>query len=354
MVTFPKKPTHAISSLTSKELTQQGVFLSRLGRLLQDGFSLKEALTFLETIADKKSKPIVQGIKDEASLGVEFSTVLKQAGFPDYTCSQVYFSLFHGRFSEAVTHAGDHLLKQAEKKKKLLGILQYPVMLLVFITLMLFAMRYILLPHIEQIVSVDATDMPLSTRLIVQGVYQAPIILVGLTVAFIVTLVGFKIFFRKKSPLERLSLVSRLTRSTLYQLYWSQFFSYEWGSLLRGECSLLEVVDIMKGNATSPLINEMGHWIEQKMRGGELFHEALEPLKFLKSEVIEVVKHGEITGKLGKELEMYAKNCEEEFDKKIEKAMERIQPVIFIFVAVIIIAIYAALLLPTFSLMDTL
>src|SRR5690554_626110 len=109
---LPKKRTSATLSLTSKELNQKGLLLSRLGQLLEDGFSLREALSFLETIADKKAKPIIQEIIRETGLGIEFSTVLKQAGFPESTCSQVYFSLYHGQFAQSLYTAGNHLIQQ--------------------------------------------------------------------------------------------------------------------------------------------------------------------------------------------------------------------------------------------------
>ena len=354
MATLPSKRINATLSLTSKDLNQRGQLLTRLGHLLEEGFSLKEALTFLETIADKKTKPVIHEIKREAGVGVEFSTVLKNAGFPDYTCSQIYFSLYHGQFAKAVYSAGNHLIKQGEKKKKLKAMTQYPFMLLLFITMMLFAMRYILIPHIEQILTVDRSQMPVSTRFIVQGVYQAPLIIVISLALLCVSYILIKYFLNKKSPLERLTLISQFVPTSLFKLYWTQFFAHEWGSLLKSNCSLLEVVSIMKGNSLSQLINEMGSWIELEMKKGQLFHEVLLPLSFLKPELIEVVRHGEVTGNLGQELELYAAHCEEEFDKQIETHMERIQPIIFVFVAVIIIAIYAALLLPTFSLMDTL
>lgn len=351
---LPKKHTNATLSLTSKELNQRGLILSRLGQLLEDGFSLREALTFLETIADKKSKPILQEIIRETALGIEFSTVLKQAGFPDSTCSQIYFSLYHGQFAQAVYTAGKHLIQQAEKKKKLKAVTHYPVMLLLFITMMLFAMRYILIPHIEHILTVDRNQMPFSTRFIVQAVYQAPLLIMGSLVGLTLSYTLFRHFLDRKKPLDRLTFLSQFIPLSLFKLYWTQFFAHEWGTLLKSECSLLEVISIMKGNNLSPLINEMGRWIESEMKKGQQFHEALSPLSFFKPELIEVIRHGEITGNVGYQLELYAEHCEEEMDKQIEAYMERIQPFIFIFVAVIIIAIYAALLLPTFSLMDTL
>ncbi|MDZ7834861.1 MAG: type II secretion system F family protein [Alkalibacterium sp.] len=143
------------------------------------------------------------------------------------------------------------------------------------------------------------------------------------------------------------------SKSGLFRLYWTRFFSNEWGGLLKGNTSLFEVVAIMKQNGLSPLITEMGEHIEREMKQGHAFHETLKELNFLNHELTLVIRQGEQSGRLGQELEMYAENCEEEFDKNVKRVMNWIQPVIFIFVAVIIVAIYAALLLPTFSALQT-
>ena len=52
------------------------------------------------------------------------------------------------------------------------------------------------------------------------------------------------------------------------------------------------------------------------------------------------------------EMLVYASFCENEFNQRIEKMMEKLQPIIFIFVALMIIAIYGALMLPVFSIME--
>lgn len=353
MATLPKKHTSAISFLTHKQTVRQGQFLKRCGRLLLDGFSLQEALRFLETIGDEKSRPMVQSIYGEVSQGALFSDALKVAGFPDVVCAQLYFSLFHGELAQTTLHAGNAMIKRGDKKRKLMAVIQYPAILLFFVILMLLAMRFILIPHIGELTSSQTNQLDFGTRVIVAGVYHAPtiLLLLGILAAASVRILIYK--GKNMSPLNRLMWVTRWSKSTLFKLYWSQFFSNEWGSLLKGNSSLLEVVTIMKQNTLSPLIAEVGEHVESEMKQGKSFYASLEELNFLKKEIMLVVKQGEQSGHLGLELEMYAKSCEEELEKSVDQLMNWIQPVIFVFVAVIIVAIYAALLLPTFSSLQT-
>lgn len=322
--------------------------------MLSDGFSLRESLAFLRTISKKESIHWVSQLENSVLEGHSLVDGLASCQFPEKTVTQLYFALFQGDFPQAVSHAGAQLIKQSEKKKKLAAILTYPLMLIFFIVIMLFVMRTVLIPHIEQITALEASVLPLGTRMIVQFVYQAPVILIVLTVGLVAGTLLIKCVSKRNNPLDNLIYLCNLTHSYLLELYWSQYFSHEWGQLLMGNCSLLEVVTIMKGQENSILIKETARRIEAEMSKGYSFSQSLVSFNFLTAQMKDVISHGEVSGKLGTELVLYAAGCEEEFDAKVEQLMSFIQPLVFAVVALMIIAIYAALLLPTFSMLDAL
>ena len=55
-----------------------------------------------------------------------------------------------------------------------------------------------------------------------------------------------------------------------------------------------------------------------------------------------MIEYGEVKSKLGSELEVYAEKTWEEFFLRINRAMNFIQPLVFIFVALVIVLLYAA------------
>jgi competence protein ComGB len=56
--------------------------------------------------------------------------------------------------------------------------------------------------------------------------------------------------------------------------------------------------------------------------------------------------------KLGDELLVYADESWTKFFEKVEKTMTLIQPLVFLFVALMIVLIYAAMLLPIYAQME--
>lgn len=62
-----------------------------------------------------------------------------------------------------------------------------------------------------------------------------------------------------------------------------------------------------------------------------------------------MIEYGEIKSKLGRELDIYAQESWELFFSQLYQATQLIQPLVFLLVAVIIVIIYAAILLPIYQ-----
>jgi len=73
---------------------------------------------------------------------------------------------------------------------------------------------------------------------------------------------------------------------------------------------------------------------------------------FLKQEFSQIVRHGETTGHLGKELLVYSEECMNELEERIDKMIALVQPVSFLFIAFLIVSVYGAMLLPMLSNME--
>ncbi|AML47434.1 type II secretion system F family protein [Streptococcus suis] len=65
-----------------------------------------------------------------------------------------------------------------------------------------------------------------------------------------------------------------------------------------------------------------------------------------------IVEYGQVKSKLGGELTVYAAECWEDFFSRVNRAMQLIQPLVFLFVALMVVLIYAAMLLPIYQNME--
>lgn len=332
---------------------ERGLFLKRIGDLLTEGYSIKHTLLFLERFEKPIIKQWVESIQKGLLQGSSFHEELAKIGFSSKICSQIYFASRYGDYGETIHHCGSQLLKEEEMKKKIRSLLNYPTILLLFLLSMLFIMRFLILPNMATLFLSNSMNTNIYSSKLVLFIYYTPQLLLGTLFLLVLTLY---ILWRK---LERLSVLQQVNFFMKWPIlnnylkdYWTHFLFLEWGQLLKNGISFQELLAIMCAEDASAVLQETGAQLMNEMSQGKSIKEGLETLPFFKKEAMIVISHGENLGQLSTEMLIYSSYCESEFVDSIEKLLGKIQPIIFIFIALMIIAIYAAMMLPIFSLME--
>lgn len=351
MVSFQKKLTTNI--ISREQPGAKGIFLKRVGMLLEEGYSLKDALSFLFKIEKGLTKQWIQTIQDGLLQGSSFHRELEKLGFSSKVCAQIYLASQFGNYGQAITQCGEQLLQSLEKQKKLQSLATYPLILLVFLVGMLLLMRFLILPHMEALFINTGSGQDIYANGLVSLVYYSPQIIVGGLLILILVAFILKKKLERKTMIGKISFFIHLPFVADYlKDYYTQFFFFEWGNLFQNGSSFQEIVSIMQGEGSSKLLEETGQVLSEQMKLGQSIHEALAILPYLHQEGLQVITHGESVGKLSTEMLVYASYCEDQLNHRVEKLMGKIQPLIFIFIALMIISIYGALMLPIFSLME--
>lgn len=343
-----------IFNIISRErVNEKGMFLKRIGTLIEEGYSIKDALEFLLKIEKGHAKEWAKEIQKGMLLGNSFHEELEKIGFSSKVCAQIYFATHYGNYGETITRCGDQLLFEVERRKKFNSLLRYPLLLVGFLFGMLLMMRFLILPHMEVLfISIHSNSDMFSSSLI-QFIHYSPQIILALIGVFFILFFGLKRSFNKNSIVENFQIIIKQPILRPYvRDYWTAFFFNEWGYLFKSGCSFQEIVTIMKGKDASKILRETGMILSKQMEKGNSINESLTVLPFFHDEALLVVNHGENIGKLSVEMLVYAAYCENELNNRVEKLMEKIQPIVFIFIGLMIVGIYASLMLPIFSIME--
>jgi competence protein comYB, putative len=114
----------------------------------------------------------------------------------------------------------------------------------------------------------------------------------------------------------------------------------------------LSQIFLIMQDQPSQLFQELGRDLETALGAGQGYAEKVGTYPFFKKELSLIIEYGEVKSKLGDELELYAEKTWEEFFLRINRAMNLIQPLVFVFVALVIVLLYAAMLLPIYQNME--
>ncbi|WP_281164038.1 competence type IV pilus assembly protein ComGB [Allofustis seminis] len=333
----------------------QGAFLKRLGLLLKEGYSLNEACSFLLYIEQGAAYQWADMIEKQMKEGHSLHQILEQCHFSPLICTQIYLGSLYGNFEQKIIHCGEWLLKKHERHKKFKKVIHYPAILVAFMGGMILLMRFILLPQIEMLIKNQMDELDMTTRILLSLIRLSPYWMSTAVFGALLACYLFEVNFKKKAVLARLTFLLKVPILNKYlRLYWTDFYFMQWSEMLKSGCSLYEMIQIAQSKDSTAMLKEIGTILEKNMRQGHSFSQSLAALPFLSKEARSVVRHGEETGNLATEMYIYHLKCADEFEQRFERMLENIQPIVFVVIAVLIVGIYAALMLPTFKMMEVL
>ena len=131
------------------------------------------------------------------------------------------------------------------------------------------------------------------------------------------------------------------------QTYLTTDYAREWGNMISQGMELTQIFQIMQEQG-SQLFKEIGQDLAQALQNGREFSQTIATYPFFKKELSLIIEYGEVKSKLGSELEIYAEKTWEAFFTRVNRTMNLVQPLVFIFVALIIVLLFISVLLLLF------
>lgn len=307
--------------------------------LLSSGFNLPEIVDFLKRSQLVSSTDI--GIMTETLLsGLGMPSLMKRLGFSETVVTQLSLAEIHGNSQRSLLKIEAYLRQVRKIKKKLVEVTTYPLILLGFLVLIVLGLRQYLLPQLE--------DKNAATVVLEQfpRIFLGSIICLG-----ILFVLGFWLA-RKTAPIKRYQWLSGLPVVGYFsKLYLTAYYAREWGNLLGQGIELAKIVEIMQ-EQESRLFRDIGRDMQQSLMTGRSFHDKVLDYPFFLKELSLIIEYGNAKGHLGQELDVFSEELWERFFSRLHRATQLIQPLIFIMVALMIVMIYAAMLLPMYQSME--
>lgn len=336
-------------------LKEQGFIFKRMSEMLNHGFTLAESLDFLGRSQQRSDhKNIFKEMIRKLQGGQPIYEVFNEYRFDQQACAQLYFAERHGFLAEAMKESGRYLLKKDEEQKKLLRTLQYPIILLIVLLFVSFLLKAFLLPRFNLLYRSMGYEPNRAIKSLLHFMQAFPYYVVLGSILLLFLLYVFNRYFQHKSAIEQANFFAHLPIiRSYYKLYQTIFFSREWSFLLKSGFSINEVIEIMITQQFRPLVKESAKAMKDLLTIGYSFSEALSHFQFVERDLVTIVQHGEKNGKLDQELLFYSEFCLETLEEKSMKAFLLIQPIVFLFIGLMIITIYLSIFLPMFQMIES-
>ncbi|MDM5298728.1 competence type IV pilus assembly protein ComGB [Bacillus pumilus] len=332
---------------------EQAEFLSKLAQLIQAGYTLIEALTMVNIQLTKKQQQLITKGMQWLIEGEPFYLVLERLHFQREVIAILCFSEKHGSLSRALEQSSHFLEKKLQHIDTFKRMLRYPVFLMFTVVIVLILVQQMIIPQFSLLYS----SMDTRASWLIQGMFALfqflHFVLLGTGILCIGLTGYYVVFFQKKSTLEKLKMMSRLPfiYKGMQQMH-TYLFSLQLSGLLQAGLSIYESLQAFKQQSYFPFLQEISEQMIQDLRKGESMENQVGQSPFFEKHFSAVIKHGEASGMLAREMYTYSQFLLENAELKIEKWISWLQPMIYGLTAFLILIVYLSILLPMYQLME--
>ncbi len=334
------------------------LFSQELLSLLKAGLGLVESL---EGIAEKEQRPdiaqVLKGVLEALYRGQTFSAALAAypAAFPGLYTSMVKASERTGDLPEALLRYIGYEQQVEVLRKKLIASSIYPFLLITVGGLVvLFLLGYVV-PRFSQIYADAGENQAWMLRLVLgwanimethgQSLLLGSVVLLGLLVA---ALMRPKVRGRIMTMLWRLPTIGEQMR--VFQL--ARFYR-TLGMLLEGGITIKQALEMARGLLTASMHQSLDQ-ASSLIREGRSISEAMEVAGLVTPVSLRMLRVGEKSGEMGKMMEHIATLHDEEIARWLEWFTRLFEPLLMIFIGLIIGAVVVMLYMPIFELAGSL
>src|SRR6185503_8075318 len=113
--------------------------------------------------------------------------------------------------------------------------------------------------------------------------------------------------------------------------------------------NVLDIISICRGVTNNYYYDRLWTAMENGVREGKQMSEAVFEAPFISRNVASMISSGERSGRLAGVMERIAVFSEEELDTSVKQVTSYIEPIMIIFMGVVVGGVAMALLLPVFS-----
>jgi len=330
------------------------LFSRQLSIMFASKVSLVEALsTIASQTKNLEFREIILDLSQEVEGGNAFSKALSRHPqiFSSFYISMVKSGEESGKLSESLAYLADHLEKEYYLISKLRGAMIYPSLVIMVTIVVLFLMMFFVIPQLTKVLQESSLPLPIVTRLVIGlslFLRKWGFFFIGLLAVLIIFVLRYIATSSGKENLDKILLRLPIIGETLKMVYLSRF-AENLSTLISGGLPIAQALQTTGEIVGNTVYQKIIFMTRDEVRRGEpissvlrRYPEAFPPV-FCQMTLV-----GEKTGTLEKTLLNIVYFYQKEVDRSIDNLLSILEPVLIVFLGVIVAGLMAAVLLPLY------
>jgi type IV pilus assembly protein PilC len=335
------------------------IFSRQLATLIDSGLPLLRGLSVLANQErDRVLKNTIEKLADSVQSGSTFSESLAQFPliFNDLYVNMVKAGEVGGVLELALTRLAEFQEKAAKIKNKVAAAMVYPIIVMTMAVAIMGFLLVFIVPKFEAIFHDMLGDRPLpgiTTCVITVSRFVQEDWLIIVAVSFSL-IAGYKFANRAghgRSTIDRAKLHFPLFGDVIRKTAISRF-SRTLGTLVTSGVPILQALNITRETAGNTVIARAIGQVHEAVKEGESIVQPIEGSGAFPPMVVSMIDVGEETGQLPEMLLKIADVYDDEVDTSVAAMTAALEPIMIVFLALVVGTIVIALFLPLISIIQ--
>jgi len=350
--------TRVRKKVWSVKETDLVLFTRQLSTMVEAGISLVQALTALYDQCDPKRQKALREVISDVTTRVQGGETFHESiakhprVFDRLFVSMVKAGEHGGLLAEILDRLAGFLEASARLRKKVKSAMTYPVIVISIAFLITTFLIVKVVPIFGEIFADFGAKLPAPTQFLIDlsAFIRAEwyFLVGGMLAAFF----GIRTFLRSKGgkqTWDKWKLKLPVFGPLLHKICMSRF-ARTFAQLIRSGVPILEVLDIVAGASGNHVVETSIKGVGGDVEKGDNLSVAMSKKPIFPAMMLRMVSAGEATGKIDTMLEKMADFWDEEIEAMLDALTSLIEPMLIVFLGVIVGGIVIAMFLPIFKL----
>ncbi len=342
-----------------RKIDQQkvAIFTRQFSVMIDAGLPLVQCLEILSGQEDDASfAEMLTTARRDVEGGATLADALRQhpKGFTELYCNMVAAGEAGGILDVILRRLSTYLEKAVALKAAVRSASIYPIIIISVAGCVVFVILWKVIPTFASLFSGLGAQLPLPTRIIVGASNFIAAYSVFVFVGAILLAVALRQFYKTDGGerlLDGLVLKSPVIGMIMRKIAVARFCR-TLGTLISSGVPILDGLDITAKTAGNRVVKDAVMKTRTNIEAGKSISKPLEATKVFPPMVTQMISVGEETGALDTMLSKIADFYEDEVDTAVDNLMALLEPVMIVFLGVVIGGIVISMYLPMFDLIN--
>ena len=334
------------------------IFTRQFATMIDAGLPLVQCLDILSKQADNKVfAAVINEIRQDVEAGSTYADSLKKHPdvFGDLYANMVAAGELGGILDTILNRLSKYIEKNIKLKRQVKAALFYPATIVAVAFIVIIVLLVYVIPIFAKMFTDFGGTLPVPTQLVIGAsnfMRSNILIIIGIMAA---SIIGAGKYYKTQNG--RLVVDTMVLRMPVFGMLARKIsvakFTRTLGTLISSGVPIMDGLDIVAKTSGNKVIEKAIYATRQSISEGKTLSEPLETSKVFPPMVVQMIAVGETTGALDAMLSKIADFYDEEVDSTVGIMTSLLEPILMIFLGVVIGFIVVAMYLPIFKLAGT-